>query len=189
MTELLITYAQFLGASALLVTFYWVVLRHRASYKLSRLYLIGVPMLSAMMCGVKFEVELPAMPFLTETEAMTSKITPALIINEPQYNSITETVSAPESSSAIEVPMIKEPQAEKSQVNIDFAAIIRIIVPLISVILLLIAAFHIISGIDTMTRGAMSHFIVNVPISATITNSVEISDMTSFRGVFVLRSR
>ena len=144
MTELLITYAQFLGASALLVAFYWLVLRHRASYKLSRLYLIGVPMLSAMMCGLKFEIEVPAMPFLTETEAMTSKITPALIINEPQYNSITETVSAPESSSAIEVPMIKEPQAEKSQVNIDYAAIIRIIVPLISVILLLIAAFHII---------------------------------------------
>lgn len=144
MTELLITYAQFQGASALLVAFYWVALRHRASYKLSRLYLIGVPMLSAMMCGLKFEVEVPAMPFLTETEAMTSKITPALIINEPQYNSITETVSAPESSSAIEVPMIKEPQAEKSQVNIDYAAIIRIIVPLISVILLLIAAFHII---------------------------------------------
>lgn len=145
MTELLISYAQFLGASALLVTFYWLMLRHRASYKLSRLYLIGVPMLSAMMCGLKFEVEVPAMPFLSETDAVAQQMTQTLRMEKPQYITMPDEKAALASTTPGNNKVSAEVHTyEVNSFTIDYATIIRFIVPLISLFLLLIAAFYIV---------------------------------------------
>ena len=46
--ETLIILGKYILATALLLLFYWVVLRHRASYHLRRLYLMLVPLLGLM---------------------------------------------------------------------------------------------------------------------------------------------
>ncbi|MCR5394273.1 MAG: M56 family metallopeptidase [Bacteroidales bacterium] len=52
---------KFVVATALLLLFYWVVLRHRASYRLIRSYLVSIPVLGVLMCILSFDVpvELP----------------------------------------------------------------------------------------------------------------------------------
>ncbi|MCR5361726.1 MAG: M56 family metallopeptidase [Bacteroidales bacterium] len=54
--ETLIILGKYIIATGLLLLFYWGVLRHRASYRLSRNYLTGIPALGLLMCIVSFEV-------------------------------------------------------------------------------------------------------------------------------------
>lgn len=57
--ETLIILGKYILSTALLLLFYWVVLRHRASYRLCRNYLSSIPLLGLLMCVLAFDV-----PFL-----------------------------------------------------------------------------------------------------------------------------
>ncbi|MBQ9363089.1 MAG: M56 family metallopeptidase [Bacteroidaceae bacterium] len=59
MIALLTFYGKFLAASAVLLALYWVVLRDRASYRVSRLYLLLLPVASLLLSGPRLEVYRP----------------------------------------------------------------------------------------------------------------------------------
>lgn len=63
----LIIFAKLLASSAMLLAFYLLVLRKRASYRLMRLYLITIPFVSMMMSGFTLEVYKPE-PTIVELE-------------------------------------------------------------------------------------------------------------------------
>lgn len=63
----LIIFAKLLASSAMLLAFYLLVLRKRASYRLMRLYLIMIPFVSMMMSGFTLEVYKPE-PTIVEIE-------------------------------------------------------------------------------------------------------------------------
>ena len=54
--ETLIILGKYILSTALLLLFYWVVLRHRASYRLCRNYLSSIPLLGLLMCVLAFDV-------------------------------------------------------------------------------------------------------------------------------------
>lgn len=58
-TEITIVFAKLILSSALLLTFYFLVLRSKASYKMQRLYLLLIPFASIMMSGFSLEVYKP----------------------------------------------------------------------------------------------------------------------------------
>ncbi len=73
MTTLLFFYGKFLLASFFLLALYWGVLRGRASYKQSRLYLLSLPVFSLLMSVPRFEVYRPQ-PTVVEVEAEAAEI-------------------------------------------------------------------------------------------------------------------
>lgn len=58
-TEITIVFAKLILSSALLLAFYFLVLRSKASYKMQRLYLLLIPFASIMMSGFSLEVYKP----------------------------------------------------------------------------------------------------------------------------------
>jgi len=146
MTELLIIWVKFVAASLLLVAFYWLVLRHRASYKFNRLYLITVPMLGVMMSGMSFDVPME-LPTLVETRYQeidlgvrpTAKQTPAEI--KFQQPIVVEQTDAKggvkESDNTLAV------SRTPIMPTFDAGQILGLIVPFISLILLLMGLYYI----------------------------------------------
>lgn len=57
--DYLIIFAKLLASSAMLLAFFQLVLRKRATYKLMRLYLIMIPFVSMVMSGFSFEIYKP----------------------------------------------------------------------------------------------------------------------------------
>lgn len=68
MTAIMFFYGKFLMASLMLMTLYWGLLRQRASYRQSRLYLLLLPVVSLLMSGPRLEIYRPA-PMVVEVEA------------------------------------------------------------------------------------------------------------------------
>lgn len=135
---------KFLLSSALLLALYWLVLRNRASYKLSRLYLLTLPMLSAMMSGLTFEVTLPAgliseEPVVAQREAMTSQVDASQ--QAPRYLDLDQILPMQNRETAT-VAMDKAP-AQSIHRSIDYSQWLMLIVPAVSAILLLLAIFYV----------------------------------------------
>ena len=68
MTAILFFYGKFLVASLMLVALYWGLLRQRASYRQSRLYLLLLPVVSLLMSGPRLEIYRPT-PTVVEVAA------------------------------------------------------------------------------------------------------------------------
>ena len=68
MTAIMFFYGKFLLASLMLLALYWGLLRQRASYRQSRLYLLLLPVVSLLMSAPRLEVWRPA-PTVVEVAA------------------------------------------------------------------------------------------------------------------------
>lgn len=135
---------KFLLSSALLLALYWLVLRNRASYRLSRLYLLTLPMLSAMMSGLTFEVTLPAgliseEPVVEQREAMTPQVD--AFQQAPRYLDL-DLILPMQNRETVTVAMDKAP-AQSTHRSIDYSQWLMLIVPAVSAILLLLAIFYV----------------------------------------------
>lgn len=58
--ETLIILGKYIAATAFLMIFYWIVLRHKASYRFNRIYLIAIPLLGMVMSGMHFDLHVSA---------------------------------------------------------------------------------------------------------------------------------
>lgn len=130
-----------IASSALLYAFYWLVLRNRASYTLVRLYLLLIPFASLAMSGLTFgvysaktvvweaEVDAPS----TMADAPPADVNPIPRMEQGQYRQAATT--AVESTAADSWPASSE----------DYFQLFALLCGAVSVVLLLIAAYHFIS--------------------------------------------
>lgn len=147
MTELLIIWAKFFAASALLLLFYWLVLRHRASYKFMRLYLITVPVLGIMMSGMSFEIpfQIPNLfersyqeiehsvrPVAQQTETEIKFQQPIVVHQSSAKSNAVRTDTA---LAAAEAPILP---------TFDVSQILRVFVLFVSLLLLLTGLYYIV---------------------------------------------
>ncbi len=147
MTELLIIWAKFFAASALLLLFYWLVLRHRASYKFMRLYLITVPVLGIMMSGMSFdipfqmpnlfersyqEIEHSVRPVAQQTETEIKFQQPIVVHQSSAKSNAVRTDTA---LAAAEAPILP---------TFDVSQILRVFVLFVSLLLLLTGLYYIV---------------------------------------------
>lgn len=58
--ETLIILGKYIAATAFLMIFYWIVLRHKASYRFNRIYLITMLLLGMVMSGIHFDLHVSA---------------------------------------------------------------------------------------------------------------------------------
>lgn len=135
---------KFLLSSALLMALYWFVLRNRASYRLSRLYLLTLPILSALMSGLTYEVTLPAglmseVPAVAQREAMAPQADAPQ--QAPMYLDLDQMLPRPNLDTA-PVATDKVP-VQSAHRSIDYGLWLMLIVPAVSVILLLMALFYV----------------------------------------------
>jgi len=146
MTDLLFIWGKFVLASALLVAFYWFVLRQRASYKFNRLYLITIPVLSVMMSGMSFDIPME-MPNFVESgvQELEHSVRPVAHTTEAeikfQQPIVIEQAGAKTGDSVI------EPTRATTETNIassiDVSQVLGLIVPFVSLALLLMGLYYI----------------------------------------------
>ena len=114
--ETLIILGKYIIATGLLLLFYWGVLRHRASYRLCRNYLTGIPALGLLMCIVSFEVPMQ-MPRSIEQkmEKIEEHFTPwdDAATNDVPLAEIETT--APSANATEEIPSAMKPALEASE--------------------------------------------------------------------------
>ena len=143
MTETLLMTGKLIASSALLYAFYWLVLRNRASYTLSRLYLLLIPFVSLAMSGLTFEVysskasvwEAGAAMSAAMVDAPAADNTSTLHAEQDHYKQ-TATMTAAEVTATADDWM--SDSEEHFQLFVQLCGIV-------SVVLLLIAAYHFIS--------------------------------------------
>ena len=134
---------KFLLSSALLIALYWVVLRNKASYRLSRIYLITLPLVSLMMSGLTYEVTLPSSWMSEEAIEPVREIIAAPMQDTPQElefltNAPTEqTVRNDESAEAL----VQHTTVVRR--SIDYRQWLCAIISVISIVLLLMAFFYV----------------------------------------------
>lgn len=126
----LIIFAKLLASSAMLLAFYQLVLKSRASYKLMRLYLIMIPFVSIMMSGFTLEVYKPE-PTIVELEQE------AIMVHGKPYPVSVEgqETQAPKESITKQVNVF----AESGYINYAKLGILTV-----SAILLLIMSYYLI---------------------------------------------
>lgn len=79
MTSTFIVLGKLIASSGLLFAFYWFVLRNRASYTVSRLYLLLIPMVSVVMSVVTIDVYQPdPIVVAAETEVAPEAVLPEI---------------------------------------------------------------------------------------------------------------
>ncbi len=83
--ETLIFLGKFIVATASLLLLYWMVLRHRASYRLARLYLVGLPILGLLMATLSFDTEIESpIDLQRPTERIEMALTHTAEVTAPQ---------------------------------------------------------------------------------------------------------
>ena len=141
MTETLLMTGKLLASSALLLAFYWLVLRNRASYTLARLYLLMIPFVSLMMSGLTFQVYSPK----TVVWVADADVSPV-------------TVEAPTTDDAPTTGMVQSQHSQPAATTMtatadygwtpadeDYFQLFIQLCGVVSVVLLLIASYHFIS--------------------------------------------
>lgn len=126
----LIVIAKLLASSAMLLAFFYAVLRNRASYKLMRLYLITIPFVSMMMSGLTIEVYKPE-PKVVEIEQE------AVMVNGKPY---------PVTAEGQETPVKAEPIVKEEQTldDVDYVRYAQWVILAVSAVLLLVALYYIL---------------------------------------------
>lgn len=109
MTETFIILGKLIASSALLYAFYWIVLRNKASYTMSRLYLLLIPFISIMMSGLSIPIyqsqtvtiDAPATIASTENPSITPSAQP--LIQESSQQTVTPIQEEPSLLSSFDV--------------------------------------------------------------------------------------
>lgn len=135
-TEITIVFAKLILSSALLLTFYFLVLQSKASYKMQRLYLLLIPFASIMMSGFTLEVYKPEVKIIEMDKEEVQEYHKANVHNG--YH-----IEASENADLEELDInplqdLYEVSEELLVISIGLYAIASV-----SLILLLIAAFYI----------------------------------------------
>lgn len=143
MTETLIILGKLLASSALLLAFYWCVLRNHASYNLTRLYLLLLPLASLLMSGVNIPV------YQTES-SIVQHVAPAIA---QSFEAATTTTEATPTIEAAQVPAINTSASAPSHrantkvtlTTTDYNRLLLFLWAAVSVTLLFIAICNLIS--------------------------------------------
>lgn len=136
---------KFVSSAALFFAFYRIVLRGKASYAVSRAYLLALPIVSLIISVLTFEV------YPTGTEIAIESFEPAFVTVESEPAAVVDApvavVSAmPEPAPAASVPEpapVAAPAQAPHTIVIDWMALLQWTIPAISLLLLLIAVFYI----------------------------------------------
>ncbi|MBR5643684.1 MAG: DUF4154 domain-containing protein [Salinivirgaceae bacterium] len=145
---MLLIFLKFIASAALLFVFYRIVLRGKASYAVSRAYLLALPIVSLIISVLTFEVYPTGTEFAIEQIDFghyTAPTAPVETGYAPDIAPAQVTTAAP---AAVPAAMpatapVAEPVQVKQPIVIDWMAMLKWTVPAISLLLLLLAAYHI----------------------------------------------
>ena len=182
MTETLIILGKLLASSALLLAFYWCVLRNHASYNLTRLYLLLLPLASLLMSGVNIPVYqaessivqhvAPAIAQSFEVATTTTEAPPTPTIAETQVPAINTSASAPSDRANTKVTLT----------TADYNRLLLFLWAAVSVTLLFIATGNLIS-LHIKSRRMVTQI---TPEGYALVQSAEVSSPCSFiRTIFM----
>ncbi|MBO4602895.1 MAG: DUF4154 domain-containing protein [Salinivirgaceae bacterium] len=143
---MLTIFLKFIASAALLFAFYRIVLRGKASYTVSRAYLLALPIISVIFSVVTFEVYPSGTEIAIEQIDFGHYTAPATPV-ETDYVpdvapvQVTNTAAAP---AAVQAPAPSAaPVQEKRPIVIDWMALLQWGIPAVSLLLLLLAVYYI----------------------------------------------
>ena len=144
---MLTIFLKFIASAALLFAFYRIVLRGKASYTVSRAYLLALPIISVIFSVVTFEVYPSGTEIAIEQIDFghyTAPATPVETDYVPDVAPVQVTTAAPAAPAAVQTPAPSAaPVQEKRPIVIDWMALLQWGIPAVSLLLLLLAVYYI----------------------------------------------
>lgn len=145
---MLLIFLKFIASAALLFVFYRIVLRGKASYAVSRAYLLALPIVSLIISVLTFEVYPTGTEFAIEQIDFGHYTAPTAPVETDYVPDIAPAQAATTEPAAVPAAMpatapVAEPVQAKQPIVIDWMAMLKWTVPAISLLLLLLAAYHI----------------------------------------------
>lgn len=143
---MLLIFLKFIASAALLFVFYRIVLRGKASYAVSRAYLLALPIVSLIISVLTFEVYPTGTEFAIEQIDFGHHTAPTAPVEADYVPDIApaQATTAPAAPAAVPTTApAAEPVQVKQPIVIDWMAMLKWTVPAISLLLLLLAAYHI----------------------------------------------
>lgn len=145
---MLTIFLKFIASTALLFAFYRIVLRGKASYAVSRAYLLALPIVSLIISVLTFEVYPTGTEFAVEQIDFGHYTAPAAPVEADYVPDIAPAQAATTEPAAVPAAMpaampATAPVQVKQPIVIDWMAMLKWTVPAISLLLLLLAAYHI----------------------------------------------
>lgn len=143
---MLLIFLKFIASAALLFVFYRIVLRGKASYAVSRAYLLALPIVSLIISVLTFEVYPTGTEFAIEQIDFGHYTAPTAPVEANYVPDIApaQATTAPAAPAAVPTTApAAEPVQAKQPIVIDWMAMLKWTVPAISLLLLLLAAYHI----------------------------------------------
>ena len=141
---MLTIFLKFIASAALLFAFYRIVLRGKASYAVSRAYLLALPIVSLIISVLTFEVYPSGTEFAIEQIDFGHYTAPAAPVEAdyvPDIAPVQVTTAAP--AAVPTTAPAAEPIEAKQPIVIDWMGLLQWAVPAISLLLLLLAVYHI----------------------------------------------
>lgn len=145
---MLLIFLKFIASATLLFVFYRIVLRGKASYAVSRAYLLALPIVSLIISVLTFEVYPTGTEFAIEQIDFGHYTAPTAPVEADYVPDIAPAQAATTEPAAVPAAMpatapAAEPVQAKQPIVIDWMAMLKWTVPAISLLLLLLAAYHI----------------------------------------------
>lgn len=141
---MLLIFLKFIASAALLFAFYRIVLRGKASYAVSRAYLLALPIVSLIISVLTFEVYPSGTEFAIEQIDFGHYTAPAAPVEAdyvpdiaPAQVTTAAPAAVPTTAPAAELVEAKQP------IVIDWMGLMQWAVPAISLLLLLLAVYYI----------------------------------------------
>lgn len=145
---MLLIFLKFIASTALLFAFYRIVLRGKASYAVSRAYLLALPIVSLIISVLTFEVYPTGTEFAIEQIDFGHYTAPTAPVETDYVPDIAPAQAATTEPAAVPAALpatapAAAPVQVKQPIVIDWMAMLKWTVPAISLLLLLLAAYHI----------------------------------------------
>ncbi|MBR5959275.1 MAG: hypothetical protein IKZ99_13000 [Salinivirgaceae bacterium] len=141
---MLLIFLKFIASAALLFAFYRIVLRGKASYAVSRAYLLALPIVSLIISVLTFEVYPSGTEFAIEQIDFGHYTAPAAPVEADYVPDIAPTQVTTAAPAAVPTTTpAAEPVEAKQPIVIDWMGLLQWAVPAISLLLLLLAVYHI----------------------------------------------
>ncbi|MBR6083290.1 MAG: hypothetical protein IKP62_10280 [Salinivirgaceae bacterium] len=145
---MLLIFLKFIASAALLFAFYRIVLRGKASYAVSRAYLLALPIVSLIISVLTFEVYPTGTEFAIEQIDFGHYTAPTAPVEADYVPDFAPAQAATTEPAAVPAALpttapAAEPVQAKQPIVIDWMAMLKWTVPAISLLLLLLAAYHI----------------------------------------------
>jgi beta-lactamase regulating signal transducer with metallopeptidase domain len=131
MNEILIAFLKFVSSSALLLLFYWLLLRGKSSYSACRIYLLSIPLVSLLASSVTLEVYQPEPVIVEMAEPQAGDAVTSVVTALPQ--------SGVEVQTAVPETFLHTVSAEQVLIfSILLVSLVLILVPLINIVRLMV---------------------------------------------------